>query len=195
MAPEDQNSLHPEDPSQNPTSESEVSDAEYAAVQFAMPVPEPSASQPEAPEAPVPPVQDPYAPQPVAAQPTEARPSHPASPEPALHLGHGAETDSLLEPTPRHERPQPPAGLAGTQRQSQVSTTQLPPISPALRSASLRLQCRRCLRWSRHRILAAPKTLRASLRLSRLPKSARAFCLVFWAACWALCSSPAFGLA
>ncbi len=132
MAPEDQNSLHPEDPSQNPTSESEVSDAEYAAVQFAMPVPEPSASQPEAPEAPVPPVQDPYAPQPVAAQPTEARPSHPASPEPALHLGHGAETDSLLEPTPRHERPQPPAGLAGTQRQPQVSTTQLPPISPSL---------------------------------------------------------------
>ncbi len=80
----------------------------------------------------MPPVQDPYAPQPVAAQPTEARPSHPASPEPALHLGHGAETDSLLEPTPRHERPQPPAGLAGTQRQPQVSTTQLPPISPSL---------------------------------------------------------------
>lgn len=130
MALEDQNSLHPEDPSQDPAPEPEALSDEFAAVEFEIPVPEPSAPQPEAPEAPAPSAQDPYRPKPAAAHPVEVQPVRPASPEPALHLGHGAETDSLLEPAPRHERPQPPAGLAGTQRQPQVPTTQLPPIHP-----------------------------------------------------------------
>lgn len=72
------------------------------------------------------------------------------------------------------------------------------PYTPTLASARhrrLRLRSRQCLRWSLRRIPAAPRTLLASLRLGRPPKSVRASGLAFWAACWEPCLWPAFGLA